>query len=487
MTPARATAQRGDPYIDEYLRVVDIGSQKQLFVDDTVVMDTAEVRRVFHKPKKLPENPILRPTEPSEDNLLLPNRVLYDPRLERFRMWYACGRTDQTQSIAYAESLDGIHWERRASEADGQPDRDIRPFNRVWIKDPDQPNSAGFRCRDPGMIMFDPDEPDAARRYKMIMRRGSPLAFSPDGYVWTADPNLVPSYRGSKDENSFSYDPYRKRWLGYLRQNPPKHGQTYLRRILIDESEDMVNWVPTPGRLVPDLQDGVGHSFFCCNVFPYAGLFVGLPGTYISAEHHDADRRDTTDVEVAFSHDGVRWDRPVRGPFIRRGPVGSWESGMVGPAWMVPLDEEILFYYMGTAKRHRHDDTGMAYEIGAARMRADGFASLEPAGGAGAAGLVLTRSLTFSGKRLFVNADCGGGQLRVELLRHGNRVDAHTRNVDRPWLYEAELSDPIQGDSLRHEVSWRGEVDLSRFSDKPVRLRFHLTGEAKLYSFQFGD
>ena len=67
MTPARATAQRGDPYIDEYLRVVDIGSQKQLFVDDTVVMDTAEVRRVFHKPKKLPENPILRPTEPSED------------------------------------------------------------------------------------------------------------------------------------------------------------------------------------------------------------------------------------------------------------------------------------------------------------------------------------------------------------------------------------------------------------------------------------
>ena len=147
---------------------------------------------------ELLENPILRPTEPGEDNLMVPSRVLFDPRLKRFRLWYSCGRTDETQAIAYAESVDGIHWKRRASTPDGQALGDVRPFNRVWIKDPNQPDSDGFRCRDPGMIHFDPEDGDPGRRYKMIMRRGLPLAFSPDGYVWTAAGDLVPVYRGSK-------------------------------------------------------------------------------------------------------------------------------------------------------------------------------------------------------------------------------------------------------------------------------------------------
>ena len=482
-----APTQHRDRYTEEFLSVVDVGSQRQLFVDDTIVMEMTRLVRVFHRPEKLPENPILRPTEPGEDNLMVPSRVFFDPRLERFRMWYACGRTDETQSIAYAESGDGIHWERRTSTPDGKVFGDIKPFNRVWIKDPNQPHSAGFRCRDPGLILFDPGETNPARRYKMIMRRGLPLAFSPDGYVWTADPKMVPSYRGSKDENSFSYDPYRRRWLGFLRQNPPRRGQTYLRRILIDESQDLVNWMPTSGELVPDLLDGVGLSFFNCNAFPYAYFFVGLPGTYITAEYHEKDRRDTIDVEVAFSRDGVHWDRPQRGPFISRGEPGSWESSMVGPAVMVAHDEEILFYYMGTAKQHRDDDTGMAYQIGVARLRRDGFVSVESSDPGGSGGLLLTRLLTLTGRRLYLNADVTDGQLRVEVLRHGYGVDPLLPDIDRPWLHEAELSDPVEGDSLRHEVSWKGDVDLARFSGKPVRLRFHLAGEAKLYAFQFLD
>ena len=100
---------------------------------------------------------------------------------------------------------------------------------------------------------------------------------------------------------------------------------------------------------------------------------------------------------------------------------------------------------------------------------------------------MLTRSLTFTGERLHLNADVTDGQLRVELLRHGYRVDPQLQDIGRPWLHEADLSDPVEGDSLRHEVSWKGAVDLARFSGKPVRLRFHLAGGAKLYAFQFLD
>jgi len=473
-------------FLEEYLEVVDVGSRKQVLFDDYVILEKVGIKRVVGHPEKVSGNPIIRPEGPEENGLINPSVVIYDPRLKRFRMWYHGGRTDETMFIGYAESGDGIHWQRCASTPDGKAPVGSKPFNKVWIRDPKKPKELGVRCLDPGVIVYHPWEQDGAKRYKMILRRGMPVAFSPDGYVWTSRPGMVPRYRGTKAENTFVYDPLGKRWLAYLRQNPPKRDGTYLRRILIDQSEDMVTWKPTGVELSPDRGDGFGTSFFRWTAFAYNGVFIGFPGLYITAEHHDRALRDRIQTELAFSRDGLRWDRPFRGPLIPRGPAGSWDSSMLEVNAMVARDDKIYFYYLGTAKKHRDPDSGMMYAIGCATLRPDGFVSIEAEDPTGRPGIVMTKLLKFKGDRLYVNADDRGGRGLVEVLRAGYSVNLGAKKMTAmDWRQIAAESDPITTDAVRGEVKWKGNADVGRLKGRLVRLRFTLSGKAKLYSFQF--
>jgi hypothetical protein len=107
---------------------------------------------------------------------------------------------------------------------------------------------------------------------------------------------------------------------------------------------------------------------------------------------------------------------------------------------------------------------------GLATLRRDGFASME----AGMdEGILITRSVTFSGKYLFVNIDNPQGELRVELLDENE-------NVIKP--FSAEGCRVVRADSTRYRVTWNGEKDFASVAGRPVRFRFLLRA-GKLYSF----
>ena len=73
-----------------------------------------------------------------------------------------------------------------------------------------------------------------------------------------------------------------------------------------------------------------------------------------------------------------------------------------------------------------------------------------------------------------VNADCAGGSLRVELLtEEGYRVRG----------YSKDESTMIQGDSLRHRVTWK-DRGLNQLLAGRYMLRFHLQG-ATLFAVTF--
>lgn len=106
---------------------------------------------------------------------------------------------------------------------------------------------------------------------------------------------------------------------------------------------------------------------------------------------------------------------------------------------------------------------------GLAVLRRDGFASMDTNG----AGTLTTKALTFSGNRLFVNADASKGTLAVEIV--GLDGQAHPS-------FPRGRSLAVRGDKTCQEVKWQGKHDLSQLSKQPVKLRFHLTN-ASLYSF----
>lgn len=57
---------------------------------------------------------VLEPTLPWEHYCVTQPCVRWDEERQCFRMWYAAGRLHQADAIGYAESKDGLHWEKHS-------------------------------------------------------------------------------------------------------------------------------------------------------------------------------------------------------------------------------------------------------------------------------------------------------------------------------------------------------------------------------------
>ena len=182
------------------------------------------------------------------------------------------------------------------------------------------------------------------------------------------------------------------------------------------------------------------------------------------------------DVRLATSRDGIHWwQDPDREPFLRLGPDGSPYSGMIfANPWPILMKDEIWIYYSGRGYSHservrKASQTG----IYCARLRRDGFVSVTARYSGGE---FTTPAVKFTGKRLMLNMDgSAGGWLKVELLTESGRSISS---------FTLKSCDTIRGNSLKKPVSWKGKTDLSKLSQKPVRLRFVMRS-MRLYSFQF--
>ena len=186
------------------------------------------------------------------------------------------------------------------------------------------------------------------------------------------------------------------------------------------------------------------------------------------------------------SKDLSNWQRVGdRRPVIARGLPGSWDSGFLTAADApIIVGDELWMYFGASNVSQQHEinqhNTGPLFKhgdilngIGLARMRLDGFVSVDADHGAGK---LITKPLRFPGRTLEVNA-IARSSLRVAVLDETGR--------ELPGLGVSNC-DPVKGDSVRHRVHWDDENALRRAAGQPVQLAFHLE-DASLYAFQFRD
>ena len=105
----------------------DVGCTRQLFVDDDVIAAVKNVTRRQHRPAKHPANPVIvrdRPWEFSTYFRTSTFNVLHDPRAGLFKCWYEDfysyfgspkHKPGLDSRIMYAQSEDGLHWEKPTS------------------------------------------------------------------------------------------------------------------------------------------------------------------------------------------------------------------------------------------------------------------------------------------------------------------------------------------------------------------------------------
>ena len=169
-------------------------------LDDISIPWRDNLKLTLQRPARHPANPVMKAgpiNGPDGYGTLLYGTVIKQEG--KFRMWYIASpradsrvpgdvaRIESYRPVAYAESADGIHW--------AKPDlglvefRGSRHNNLVQIEPETDPYA---RSHDFVAVLFDRDEPEADRRYKMAYitedqrhRYASPATtVSPDGIHW---------------------------------------------------------------------------------------------------------------------------------------------------------------------------------------------------------------------------------------------------------------------------------------------------------------
>ena len=136
------------------------------------------------------------------------------------------------------------------------------------------------------------------------------------------------------------------------------------------------------------------------------------------------------------------------------------------------VGNELWFYYSCSASEH--GITGRSGPICLAKLRLDGFVSVDAGEDAGS---LITKPFRCEGGPLEINASARGGVVEVAVLdESGIQYQGYSRQ-------ECALFD---GDSVDHSVTWRGKLSLEELKGNTVRLKFYLQN-ASLYSFTVGN
>jgi len=469
---------------------IRIDAGRQLFVDDYLISDTT-LSRTFHKPRIHEASPVLNPETALEMNngycpVACPfqDGVFYDPKDRLFKIWYHAGWFDGT---AYAHSDDGIRWVR--------PKLDIEAgTNRILPRrDPYQRDGAG--------TWLDLETSNANERFKMFVyfRKRSPEQFrygelnngpvrseggyayvSSDGIHWSAP---VPTGRCG-DNTNFFYNPFRKTWF-YSIRTFNNRGRVRSYRECADflkgadwKKQDVTFFAAADNQDSPDPVLGYETQLYNLDAVAYECLMLGVFAIHKGPPNDICEKGGfpkITDLMLAYSRDGIHWDRPDRTAFLACSQkAGTWNRGYLHSSGGVCLivGDELRFYFgafSGISPRlgvhmYAGGSTGLAM------LRRDGFASMDAGPGAGT---LTTRPLIFRGRYVFVNADAKRGDLRVEVLGADGRPLSP---------FTARNCLPIGIDATRKQVIWQGADNVSSLRNRTVRLRFECRN-VELYSF----
>lgn len=469
---------------------IDIGHEPQFVLDQHVVdltwamkLKGEPVRRVSHQAVKHAGNPLITGDDPSHLWVVREGDG-------RFRMWYqanvktlavSAGKGIYTTEIAYAESKDGIHWDKPALDLFPDAEKLHLPRNTV-IHRVDQP-----QCEPNAPQLIEVPEKDRRGfRYLMLYTMGSAplngirLIGSNDGIHWDFASDTRIAKLPSDTHNTLHYDAAHDEYVLFSRSKHIYHaiGQTKdplsggeSRRGMSRMSSKSLwdEWDVRPQTiLMPDERDAeLGYNYFMAMpVHQHAGIWFGMLAPFLWNELYAS--------EIAWSRDGWDFQRlPKREHFIEFGAEGAWDHSMVvaTPRW-VEVGDEWWFYYGGFDGSH-DDASKRTGAIGLATLRKEGFVSQHaPKTG----GVVCTRALRWPGGDLSVNVDASKGEMKV-------RVSDELRKPITGFDYDDMPA--FNGDSVKHEVKWNGK-SLDDLKGRGIRLEFQLH-DADLYTFRAAD
>lgn len=478
---------------------IDIGSRRELFVDDRLIESLRDARRQLHHP--VPREIAIVHDAPWEGAGSGYHSVIRDG--DTYRLYYRGsalgvehGQLKLGREVCcYAESRDGITFTK--------PDLGLHEYNGskqnniFW---------AGVGTHNFAPCLDTRAGCPAESRFKALgglPSQGGLFAFqSADGICWSLMREKPVLTNGAFDSQNVAFwDETAGVYRAYFRTftQGVTTGKVWkpagYRAIRTATSRDFLEWEHQADLTYKD--SPVEH-LYTNQVAPYfraPHILIGFPTRYVERGWSDSmralpqlEQREQraaahlrygtalTESLLMASRDGVDFER-WNEAFLRPGPErpGTWLYGQqylachaVETRSSLPGAPNELSLYASEGSWHGTGNALRRYT-----MRLDGFVSVNaPMSG----GDLLTRPLTFAGDKLKINfATSAAGDIRIEIQDvEGNPRPGFTLD-DCP---------PLLGDTIERTVTWKNGDDVSALAGMPVRLRFMLR-DADLFSFRF--
>jgi hypothetical protein len=340
--------------------------------------------------------------------------------------------------VCYAESDDGIHWDKPDLTGIAKFEGPVLAKNQVLGLD------GGVEG---GPAYYDKYDADPNRRFKLLINytpkgaskacRG--LVVSPDGIHWEIA-HVFEKQKATDTPTSVFYNPLKKVYTFNVRQYAGD------RRIFFFDTKDWVNFTEPQLVMHPEPLDPPLVGFYGMPVVEYENLFIGLlwrihcdPNTHLLPN-------GPIDCDLVYSYDGRCFNRTFHKSFIERNELGEHGGGCIYTgAMLVDQDNMIRFYSGGSKAEHFQNQQLTDAALMMHKMRLDGFMYLEtPAG----KGRLRTRPLSITGSELKINARVPWGGLRVRLL---------DENADVMPGFDFNDCVPLQGDELFWQPKWKNQ------------------------------
>ncbi len=453
--------------------VVDIGSRRELFVDDLLIGQLIGTKQKMHTPQRLrslPSRPYGHYATVLKDGDLY--RMYYRGDKIKGLHWRkdGWGAYHANEVTEYAESKDGKNWtepDLNLYEIDGIPEGNVvlsdeflvtHNFSPFIDKRPDVPEGERFKALGGGRY---PEAnwggwPTPGRRKELREKYGPGGLYgwaSADGIHWEKlqDKAVIPEEFGKFDSQNVAFwSEAEEQYVSYFRWF--HNGYRSIRR---STSKDFLTWT-TPVDMQANLP---GEHLYTSGTHPY----FRAPHIYIALPTRFQSRRNAiTDVVFMTTRPGSdKYDRAFKEAFLRPG-LGErgWGNRSNYVTWhVVPVsDKEMAMYMYG----------GAQYVL-----RYDGFISIN-------AGYktseFITKPLKFNGQKLDVNySTSAAGGIRVEV-----------QNLAGKPIPGFTLEDciPLYGDEISRDVGWKENSEIGQLAGQSIKLRFEMT-EADLFSMQF--
>ncbi|GAA5221866.1 glycoside hydrolase family protein [Membranihabitans marinus] len=464
--------------------IIVLNNTRELFVDDYLIDEKHKVDHHLCDP--IPSEGGLKFDKPWEGVFVTYVSVIDNG--QKFQMYYrgkGMVEGESTEVTCYAESNDGINWEK--------PNLGIHMVEGTTKNNVVMVNDERLSAHNFSVHYDDREGIPQEEKYKAVgganhnngSRIGLTRYVSPDGIHWTMykdSSDLFPDY-ALDSHNVLTYLPAEDCFAIYLRTwTGAKPGLPYppngIRTIARSTSKDFVNWT-TPELM--EFGDTKIEHLYTNATQPYfraPQILVSMPFRFSPKEKLLTDKQliyngtdesqwqGISDAIFMTSRGGNQYTRKFLESFVRPGAsLQNWSARSNIPALgVIPTASNEMSMFV----TRYYGSKDVALER--LRLRTDGFASIkayfDP-------GYMVTKPLKLEGTTLNINFETSTvGYVKVVVL------DENGKEISGFGADDAVI---LRGDKIDGEVTWASGKTLADLKNKTVRLKF-LMKDADMYS-----